>query len=295
MESIVEFALYTWVAVSILAVLVQLVRIVRYRMSNAAKDDARDAEVTEADQVTLDLQQRMHSGDPVGDDAAVQPVEAVHAGGPAGPGASLEELERVEQRVSAVASSRSGTPLPPAPPVQHAATADTPATDTPTARHTDPVESGPSDESVPSDRPPMPAPPEAPAAPAPPVKPTTADTSSAPTEPLPRTLADILAGVRLPWNLLPTVDQARQPSNDRVALLTDGVEPAEVGADVADELERLGFTISTRGEDTAIATRGDDVLGLQIVPEAGSATVGTEARFPSASPTSVALDIWIDA
>ncbi len=69
----------------------------------------------------------------------------------------------------------------------------------------------------------------------------------------PRTLADILAGVRLPWNLLPTVDQAREPSNDRVVLMTDGVEPAEVGADVADELERLGFTISTRGEDTAIA------------------------------------------
>ena len=40
MESIVEFALYTWVAVSILAVLVQLVRIVRYRRSNAAKAEA---------------------------------------------------------------------------------------------------------------------------------------------------------------------------------------------------------------------------------------------------------------
>ena len=111
----------------------------------------------------------------------------------------------------------------------------------------------------------------------------------------PRTLADILAGVRLPWNLLPTVDQAREPSNDRVVLMTDGVEPAEVGADVADELERLGFAISTRGEDTAIATRGDDILGLQIVPEAGEATAGTERRFPNASPTSVALDIWVEA
>ena len=79
-----------------------------------------------------------------------------------------------------------------------------------------------------------------------------------------------------------------------MALLTADGEPATVGADVADELERLGFTISTRGEDTAIATRGDDVLGLQIIPDAADVKAGDEPRFPAAGPSSVALDIWIE-
>jgi len=108
------------------------------------------------------------------------------------------------------------------------------------------------------------------------------------------TLADLLAGVRLPWNLLPTVDHSREPSNDRVVLSTTEGEPADVGADVADELERLGFVITTRGEDTAIATRGDDVLGLQIIPDAAGATANNTTRFPNATGTSVALDIWIE-
>ncbi len=281
MESIVEFALYTWVAVSILAVLVQLVRIVRHRMSNAAKSHSRSAD-QETGNATIDLHKRMR-GAPV-DDSAV----------------SLEELEQVEQRVSAVASSRgapSSTPIPPAPPAPPAF----------------PVAAGvPRPAAMPFDVPEIPDPSTKISIPTPGITPSQVEPTAAaadpaeasvtaadpevgaPTSPA-RTLADILAGVRLPWNLLPTVDQAREPSNDRVVLMTDGVEPAEVGADVADELERLGFIISTRGEDTAIATRGDDVLGLQIVPEAGDASTGAEQRFPHASPTSVALDIWVEA
>lgn len=285
MESIVEFALYTWVAVSILAVLVQLVRILRYRMSNAAKSDARSAEAEEQ-QATIDLGRRMRTSS----------TDEQHA--------SLEDLEQVEQRVSAVAAS-GAVPAPPtrpaAPPSPPADLSAPPAPPPPppglSVPH-EPLEAAVTPPEAPA--PDIPDPPEIAHEPTSqtagppavvdedPAVPATSSTGAS------RTLADILAGVRLPWNLLPTVDQAREPSNDRVVLLTDGVEPAEVGADVADELERLGFTITTRGEDTAIATRGDDVLGLQILPEAGAATVGAQPRFPSASPTSVALDIWID-
>lgn len=117
-----------------------------------------------------------------------------------------------------------------------------------------------------------------------------------PTEPADAapTLADLLAGVRLPWNLLPTVDQSREPSNDRVVLITSEGDPADIGIDVADELERLGFTIAPRGDDTAVATRGDQSLGLQIIEDPMAAEVDGTRRFPTATDSSVALDIWIE-
>ena len=108
-------------------------------------------------------------------------------------------------------------------------------------------------------------------------------------------LADLLAGVRLPWNLLPTVDQSRDPSNDRVVLITNEGEPSQIGSDVADELERLGFAISTQGEDIAIAEREGHRLGLQIIPEPLAASVDETPRFPSSTADSVALEIWVVA
>lgn len=115
------------------------------------------------------------------------------------------------------------------------------------------------------------------------------------TKPAAPTLADLLTGVRLPWNLLPTVDQSREPSNDRVVLITNEGEPADIGIDVADELERLGFAIAPRGDDTAVATRAGHSLGMQIIPNPKAAQVNGTPRFPTATESSVALDIWIDA
>lgn len=263
MESIVEFALYTWVVVSILAVLVQLVRIVRYRRANTAETEA-----------------------------GAPGARAASTDRPMSAAAPSIDLERPD-----TSSTKATEPVP-------ASTARAAAPTSVSSSATDasmPPQAATAPPEAPA--PPRPAPdlPEpAPQATTPPPEPTATDVTpgSAATTPVPDggpTLADLLAGVRLPWNLLPTVDQQHQPSNDRVALLTDEGEPTDVGADVADELERLGFSISTRGEDTAIATRGEHALGLQIIPDAVAARVGDEARFPSASPTSVALDIWIES
>ena len=324
MESIVEFALYTWVAVSVLAVLVQLVRIFRYRRANGAvpaQDHANEPTAERTDKATapasisLDLEEA---------DATSAPKVAP----------APSEMAAATNSTPAPVSAAPGAPsLPtaPGPPVADSPPPAAPNVVDPAPPVTGSVPTAPPDSQV---VPSAPAPPVRPAAPTPPpttvsdvVSPPTgevaadsgagassatanntgasnagassagASNSDAGSEASPAetaTLADLLAGVRLPWNLLPTVDHSRSPSNDHVVLMTADGEPADVGADVADELERLGFSITTRGEDIAVATRGDDVLGLQIIPNAADAMSDDVTRFPSASATSVALDIWIE-
>ena len=255
MESIVEFALYTWVVVSILAVLIQLVRIARYRRAKSGPTVETIAPST-ASTDTVDLEGRRA--------APPDPAERPDPG----------EIEQLATTMAPSLQSvgASEPPTQPAPP-------PAPAADpSPSAG----IESSATDSNA-----------DHSASPIDEVEVVTAqetgnDALAAPA------LADLLAGVRLPWNLLPTVDRSRAPSTDRVVLITDEGEPSAIGSDVADELERLGFSISTQGDDTAFAERDGHSLGLQIIPEPMGARVGDTPRFPSATPESVALDIWIN-
>lgn len=261
MVSILEFALFAWVGISIVAVFVQLIRIARYKRRNGAEVAMPNADsVGEAP--TIDLQERLGTsggatsspgapsiGQPSG---AMSSTSMATAGAPATPDATANAAPPTIAAPPRAPAPEPGPLFPKAPPVAEPSSA--PLADAVTA---------------------APTPDPQPAQPAP-------------------TLADLLAGVRLPWNLLPTVDQSREPSNDRVVLITNEGEPADIGVDVADELERLGFTIAPRGDDTAIATRGNDTLGLQIIPDPQAAQVNGTLRFPQATENSVALDIWVE-
>ncbi len=88
------------------------------------------------------------------------------------------------------------------------------------------------------------------------------------------TLSDLLVGVRLPCDLHPH-DSGQ--TNQSVRFSTTGYEPAQVGTDLADELERLGFQIAPVAEDSITASRGEDLLSLQIRP----------------GETDVDVDVWI--
>jgi len=252
MASFLEFALFAWLGISVIAVFIQLIRIARYkrRVAKAETSPERDSKPEAA---TIDLSARERPESPTPTAAPSQVM------------AGAEKAEQPAPQQAAAASAPSAIakvtmPRPPAAPVT--ATAATPA----------------------AQEAPTPAVQEAPA--------TAPDEVAAPTAT--PTLADLLAGVRLPWNLLPTVDQGREPSNDRVVLITDQGEPSEIGVDVADELERLGFVISPRGDDTAVATRDGQSLGLRIIEEPMTAEVEGTRRFPTATESSVALDIWVE-
>lgn len=275
MRSIIEFALFAWVAISVIAVLVQLVRIARYKRSNAgtSKASKQDAKPEAA---TIDLAERLNTADATKTTDAEPAPSQVLAGSQTAPASTPKITLNTPPAASAAAA-------PPMTPPVAAPTPATPAPVTPTADPA-PVDSAPATPPIvdsPSVATPSAKPEHAPAAPA---EPAAAATP---------TLADLLAGVRLPWNLLPAVDQSREPSNDRVALITSEGEPSAIGVDVADELERLGFTISPLGDDTALATRDGHSLGLQIIEAPMTAEVDGIRRFPTATESSVALDIWV--
>lgn len=109
----------------------------------------------------------------------------------------------------------------------------------------------------------------------------------------PSTIADHLAGIRLPFDLLPMVPNGEKASDQRVSLVSDEALPEIVGAAIADELERLGYSIKTLATDEAVAVRGEQTLGLQIYPEASELTDETGSRFPEAAAGSVAIDLWV--
>lgn len=275
MRSILEFALFAWVGISVIAVLVQLVRIARYKRATASSQP--DALKAEREAPTINLSQRLGSTD--------VPNTTVTDSTPTSVMASATTVERATEAAAKPAApsvsfaAPSSAPAPTAPPsATQPAAAASPVAPAPSAAPT----ATPEPMSVPKLSIPKPVASESEA-----VAPS-AISQAAPT------LADLLAGVRLPWNLLPTVDQSREPSNERVVLITSEGEPADIGIDVADELERLGFTIAPRGDDTAVATRGEHSLGLQIIEEPMAAEIDGTRRFPTATESSVALDIWIE-
>ncbi len=109
----------------------------------------------------------------------------------------------------------------------------------------------------------------------------------------PSTIADHLGGIRLPYDLLPMVPNGEKASDQRVSLVSDGAQPEVVGAAIADELERLGYSIKTLATDEAIAVRENQTLGLQIHPDASELSNEDGLRFPEAVAGSVAIDLWV--
>lgn len=276
MRSILEFALFAWVGISIVAVLVQLIRIARFKRANSTSTSgSAAASAPQSETPTINLEKRLASSDPQ-PKPTTPPTTDVTAEAMAGaPNADTAAVNSAPPSATPNAA-KTATPTTAAAATGAAAAAAAAVARPVTAKAEPSIV-------IPSAAPAATADPEATADPA---------VEEAPAAP---TLADLLAGVRLPWNLLPTVDQSREPSNDRVVLITADGEPGDIGVDVADELERLGFTIAPRGDDTAVATRDGNALGLQIIEDPMAAEVDGVRRFPTATSSSVALDIWIDS
>lgn len=107
------------------------------------------------------------------------------------------------------------------------------------------------------------------------------------------TVADALRGIKLPSDLAPLTTMApRGGVGDRVAFWT--TVPAEiVGPAFGDELERLGYTVSSLDEHTLAAQRDDTRLIAIIHPDAPRATVGDQVAFESVPELSVVIEVWI--
>ena len=111
------------------------------------------------------------------------------------------------------------------------------------------------------------------------------DTSARPT------VAEALQGIAMPCGLAPVVRPGEGLLADfRVAFLTHTSDAATVGAAVGDELERLGYTLSTTSNTEALARRGDIVVRLVIYPQPGDVLRGDDPVFPVAPEGSVGVE-----
>ncbi len=84
-----------------------------------------------------------------------------------------------------------------------------------------------------------------------------------------RSMAAVLAGIRLPLNWEPgSPDEIKNP----VRLTSTSDTPAEMATQVADELARLGFTVTGTGTRSAKAERDVDRLDIMIIQDGPSVT-----------------------
>jgi hypothetical protein len=120
--------------------------------------------------------------------------------------------------------------------------------------------------------------------------------SPRPSGPMVSTVAELLAGIRLPNDLTPVVDMApRTGVLDRVAFASSSAPAETLGPAFTGELERLGFTVTPTAYDTVEIERGADLARVVIHPVGHRAAVEGQIGFPYVREGSVVVEVWIPA
>ena len=116
--------------------------------------------------------------------------------------------------------------------------------------------------------------------------------SGAPHTGAPRpSVADALSGIAMPCGLTPATDGSSTMVNPfRVAFLTTEADGQTVGAAIGDELERLGYTLTTSAATELLARRPGTELRVVLYPTPSAATRGLDRVFPVAPQGSVGIE-----
>jgi len=105
------------------------------------------------------------------------------------------------------------------------------------------------------------------------------------------TVAEALRGVSMPSGLSPVVDGSVSiPNPFRVAFLTTSADASTVGSSVGDELERLGYALTTSTATELLARKPGVELRVVLYPAPDKATRGLDHLFPVAPPGSVGVE-----
>ncbi|MCX7620175.1 MAG: hypothetical protein N2037_04945 [Acidimicrobiales bacterium] len=103
-------------------------------------------------------------------------------------------------------------------------------------------------------------------------------------------IAELLRGINMPCDLVPVIDPSALDAQWRVAFSTRGFAPAEVGAQVGDELERLGYSLRSVSDTEVMATRGPDVLTVRLITNPEAARREDRPAFPTLAPGSLVVE-----
>lgn len=105
------------------------------------------------------------------------------------------------------------------------------------------------------------------------------------------TVAEALRGVDMPCGLSPVIDGSVSiPNPFRVAFLTTTSDAATVGASMGDELERLGYQLTTATATEVLARKPGIELRVVLYPAPAKATRGLDQLFPVAPSGSVGIE-----
>ncbi len=106
------------------------------------------------------------------------------------------------------------------------------------------------------------------------------------------TVAEAVRGIVMPCGLAPIVDgSSALPNPFRVAFLSSTADAATVGSGLADELERLGFSLSTATPTELLARRDDIELRVVLYVKPATAKRGFDFVFPAAPDNSVGVEL----
>ena len=105
------------------------------------------------------------------------------------------------------------------------------------------------------------------------------------------TVVEALQGIVMPCNLSPVIDGAVSiPNPFRVAFLTADADAPTVGAALGDELQRLGFTLSTPAATELLARKSGTEVRVMLYPTASAARRGLDLIFPAAPDHAVGVE-----
>ena len=109
-----------------------------------------------------------------------------------------------------------------------------------------------------------------------------------------RSLAEMLAGIRLPLDLAPITMMERRPdAAEHLAFWTDAVPADSVGTSFGNELERLGFALTPIDPTVIAADREGDHLLCKMHVEAQLVMAGKRRTFPAVPDGATVIEVWI--
>jgi hypothetical protein len=134
----------------------------------------------------------------------------------------------------------------------------------------------------------------APAAPAPTISAPPSDPPVlAPTR-QPDTVAELLAGIRLPRDLAPLTTMANRPgAADRVAFWTDRAGAEVVGPEFVDELERIGCEVTQLDVSLFAINRDGGRANAMLYADGHNATIDGARAYPSVPANAFVVEIWL--
>lgn len=103
-------------------------------------------------------------------------------------------------------------------------------------------------------------------------------------------LAEALDGIVMPCHLAPLMGSGAMDPR-RVSFFTEAVGAAEVGEAIADELERLGYTITPTDDRSISAVRDDAEITARLVSATLDSPAVMRERHPSAPADSLVVEL----